>query len=209
MSLAKTVTLFLLITAGVYTVLVLPIPGVREAYRDGFLAVAQWVFHPFGQNGLVRFEPRTGDAEMDAVVTMGKRGVYLGQPVAIDTGRVGYVPTVELIALVLATPIPWSRRWRALVLGLVLVSLFVVFRMWLVLLFTYSQDLPMRLYTPGPFWNKLLAGCNEFFFISPTCSFLVPALIWAVVSLRREDITRLLAKPDGQLARSADDGTKT
>ena len=209
MSLAKTVTRFLLITAGVYILLVLPIPGVREAYRDGFLAVGRWLFHPFGPNGLVRFESRTGVSGMDSVITLGKRGVHLGQPVAIHTGRVGYVPTVELIALVLATPIPWSRRWRALLLGWGLVSLFVLFRVWLMLLFTYSQDLPMRLYSPGPFGSKVLSGCNEFFFISPTCSFLVPALVWAVVSLRREDIIRLLANPDVRPAKHDGAGADT
>ena len=184
----KAIGTFCLVALLAYMLLTVRWPGVPEAYRDLFLSTMRGLFETFGDKGLVNFDALADDVGNDAVITMGKRGVELGQGVAISSWMVGYVPTAELVALVLATPISWSRKWRALCWGLILVNLFVLFRFWLVLLFAYSQNVPYRQYVPGPFWAKVLAGSHEFFFVAPTCSFLVPVLIWIVVALRSEDV---------------------
>ena len=200
----KAVVRFFLLAMGIYVLLILPWPGVREVYRDLYLWTGRALFQYYGYAGLVNFKAGASDLDKDATIEMGRRGVRSGQALQINTGRLGYAPTACLIALVLATPIPWLRRLCAFVCGLILVNLFVISRLWLALLFSYCRPTPCRLYDPAPFWAKLLTGCYEFFFNAPTCSFLIPAFIWVLVSLRREDFSRILAR-----VRSLTDGTGT
>lgn len=190
----KAVGRFFLFSAGIYLLLILPWPGMREVYRDVYLWTGRALFQYYGQEGLVNFKAGSSNVDKDATIEMGRRGVASGQVLQINTGRLGYAPTAALIALVLATPIPWLRKLCALVSGLILVNLFVISRLWLALLFSYCRPSPCRLYDPAPFWAKLLTGCYEFFFNAPTCSFLIPAFIWILVSLRREDFSRILAR---------------
>jgi ABC-type sugar transport system permease subunit len=187
----KSVGWFFLLAVGIYVLLVLPWPGVREAYRSLYLWTGRALFQTYGYAGLINFEPLSGDPDKDAKLTLGKRGVNVGQGMAIHTGRLGYAPTAALVALVLATPIRWSRKWKALIWGLILVNLFVILRLWLALLFSYCRPSPYQLYDPSPFWAKLVSGCHDFFFHAPTCSFLLPAFIWVLVSLRTEDFVRI------------------
>lgn len=176
----------------IYFGLVIPSwPGVREGYRDLYLWTGRTLFQYYGDEGQVNFEAGSEKPETDAVIHLGKRGVKDGPRVGINTGRIGYAPTAALIAFVLATPIPWSRRWRALVFGLVLVHLFVISRIWIQLLFWYSEPTPAQLYDPGPFWGEFLGGFYDFYCHAPTCSFLGPAFIWLLVCIRREDVARI------------------
>ncbi|MBI4718088.1 MAG: hypothetical protein HY763_09810 [Planctomycetes bacterium] len=175
-----------------YTLLILPWPGVRSAYRAMYVAVAQAMFSHFGGAGRVVFEPRPSPdrGRDDLLLTLGREDVEVAGEVEVDTGRVGYVPTVELVALVFASPVAWPRRWRSLVVGLLLVNAFVAARMALLLLHWFSMPTPFRLYAPGAPGQGLLSWSYECLFVSPAGSFLVPLLIWGAVTIRREDIVR-------------------
>ncbi|MBU0718111.1 MAG: hypothetical protein KJ749_07680 [Planctomycetes bacterium] len=190
----KTLLRFSSLALLVYVVLILPWPGVRETYRAGYCATGEFLFGRFGSSGVVRYEPRAKGGLEDVDVILGKR-TKLGTgeaPVAMSTGRVGYVPAAVVVALILATPIPWRRKWRALVWGLVLVNLFVAFRSALQLLYWFSVPTPVQIHQPGPFWAAVLSAAYEFLFIAPACSFLVPVLVWAMVSFRPVNIDRII-----------------
>ena len=105
----------------------------------------------------------------------------------------GYLPTAEVIALILALPIPWSRRWKALFWGLVLVNGFVVLRLEITLLYWFSGDRPFALYSPGPFWSEVLVGAREVVVVSPMLTFAVPVFIWILVTFRRGDLEQWMA----------------
>ncbi len=189
----RVVIQFFLIAVCAYVLLIVRWPGVRETYRDAYLSVGRTLFARFGDGGLVNFKPLAGDPMNDAVIEMGRRGVTSGQSVQVHTGRIAYTPTALVLALIVATPIPWRRKGWGLLWGLILVNLFTVARIWSLLTYSYCRDVPYRLYDPSPFWAKLLTGFHEFFFVAPTCTFLVPAFIWVLVSLRREDLARIKA----------------
>ena len=176
-----------------YVILIIPWPGAREGYRAIYQTAGRALFARFGAGGVVRYESRANDELYDLDVVLGKRGV--GEvPAKMDSRRVGYVPVAVIVALVLASPVPWGRKWRALVWGLALVNLFVMFRSILQLLYLYSNPSPVRLYELSPFWDTLLARTYELFFLAPACTSMVPALVWVVVTFRREDVHRVLRR---------------
>jgi len=221
----KPILRFFFTAVALYVLLILPWPGLREAYREGYRIAANLCLSTFGSQGEIEFRvpttdeiakrPGTADAG-DLAAAIARRTVtyqeltqkdgtvvkvpLTGKPVGvvsiIPTGRVGYVPTAELIALILATPILWSRRLRALIAGLVLVNLFIGARLAMMLLFCYSQDSAMRQFDWGPTATNWIAGLYEFFYVSPTGSFLIPPLIWALVTIRSDDVRAMLPGED-------------
>lgn len=170
-------------------VLLFPWATVRNGYQVLFINAGKTLFTNFGSQGLVEIEKRLPhhQGDNDCLVLLGRRAILTGGEVPIHTGRVGYVPNAVLTALVLATPVPWSRRLIALFLGLVAINSFIVLRMVLLLLYWFSRPVPFRLFEPAPFWNSVLSGAYEYFFVAPTCSFLIPMLIWMLVAFRTQD----------------------
>ena len=191
----RSVLVFFLVAVAVYAAIVLfPWSGPREAYRSLFTGSIHGVYGRFGSDGLVRCEKLDIDAMEDVTIYLGKRiGTRIGEvPVAVSTARLGYAPLAFLIALVVATPIPWRRKWRSLAWGLVLVEAFVVFRSGLLIVYWYGSPGPVRIYTPGAVSGWIIGTSYELLALAPGASFLVPTLIWAAVSWRTEDVRRLL-----------------
>lgn len=199
---------FFVLTVVIYVLLIVRWPGVREAYRAAYCATGETFLGRFGSDGVVRFEPRTDDQINDVDLVLGKRTAQgIGEvPAEMSSGRVGYAPLAALVALVLATPVPWARRGRALLWGFILVNLFVMLRTALRILFLFSTPSPIRLYEPGPFLSKVLSCSYEFFFLAPACSFFVPAVVWVVVTVRSGDFDGILRPGGGAQPDTGDNG---
>ncbi len=75
----------------------------------------------------------------------------------IDSRSIGWVPTALTIALVLATPIPWTRRLLALAGGLVLIHLFIFFTLqsWI-----WNKSTDVSLMALSGFWQRAADSLN-------------------------------------------------
>ncbi|GAG33751.1 unnamed protein product, partial [marine sediment metagenome] len=104
----------------------------------------------------------------------------------------GFKPTAFILALIVATPIPWSRRWRAVVGGLVLVHAYVALRMLVFLLAAFGGDNPLALFSPGPIGGAILGFLSWFLVLSYTSWLIAPLPIWVLVSLRTSDWPTIL-----------------
>ena len=172
----------------VYTALVLPWPGIEAAYRAFFCSLGSTAFAAVGA-GSVRFVPDPQPrSDYDTLLVM----TNLDAPRSVgqmnqSSRRVGYLPTVVLIALVMATPIPWRRRWRALAMGLLMVTAFVVLRMSLPIIRDFSNPNPLQVFHPGPIGRWLLGFASPALLQAPASQFVGPIFIWALVAFRRED----------------------
>ncbi len=175
----------------VFVLLMIPWPGVGEAYGAFFRAGGNLLFSSFGTGGLVRFLPlEESDGVHDHVVHA--ENLQTGMAVGVR-GRsriTGYQPTAYVIALIVATPLPWSRRLKALAWGLLLVNAYVAVRMLLLLLVTFSSD-ALGLFSPGAVMRTVL-GFSEWVVVrSFGGSFVVPLGIWALAMFRRGDWSRI------------------
>jgi hypothetical protein len=184
----------------VYGVLAVPWPFVRDAYGAVYRGVANAVFGSFGGDGVVRFEPATDpDATLDSEIRVRRRSGTVTGTTLHDSRLTGYLPTIQVVALILATPIAWSRRWKALLWGLLAVNLFVGLRLYVTLLRWFTGDAPWSLQDPGPFWTGVILTLFEVGVVSPTLTYVVPLFIWIVVTFRASD--RELLAGGGDLAR--------
>ena len=167
---------------------VAPWPGFREAYADLFRAGANAVFFSFAQSGRTKFEPASDASGMwDTRVIYTIVGTPMGTQSSYNAWIAGWIPLATLVALVLATPVPWSRRWRALVWGLVWTHVFILLRVYVLVLFGFSGPPGLPLLSVGPFGHKVLETALEVISVSPVTSSLVPVFIWLLVTFRYED----------------------
>jgi len=178
---------FALRFAVVYGLLVFAWPWARVAYRPLYCGLGNMLFG--GGAASAQFSaPPGADGELDIEIRLVKRGPPRVTGHMKNSSRlVGYMPTVSLLAFVLATPLPWKRRRRALALGLALVTAFVAFRMSIPVRVNFSNPDALQVYTPGAFGAWALGVANRALVSAPASFFVVPLFLWVLVAFRRED----------------------
>jgi len=184
----KLILFFLLKCTLLYALFVSPLPGVGDAYRRCFRAVGNAVFYTAGSTGLVQFEAleRGPEGKDTRVVLENRRDRYKGA-LEIRSLYYGYRPTVFLVALILATPISWSRRGRALLWGLLWINAFVLLRVWLRITDAFCDPKMLGLYNLSELWRSLLHGVMLVISRAPATAYFAPLLVWGLVTFRRDD----------------------
>lgn len=172
-----------------YGLLVFPWPGWRDTYAAGHRAIANRVFGSFGSLGSANFRPSTDPgAKHDTVMAIRSRQSPVEGATGYDARLEGYLPAAVFIALHLATPVPWARKWRTFLLGLIVIHVFVALRITIALFHFFNSEGPWRAVHLGPWATKALGTAFEFGVASPVCTFLVPGLVWLFLSFRLADI---------------------
>jgi hypothetical protein len=187
---------FLCWFALIFGLLILPWPGWNDLYGQYFRELGRTAFSRDGEKRIVRFqhhELQHGFSTLNTQMTLNNRdlidkaGKGLTATVDLDTRSIGWVPTALTAALILATPVPWRRRWWALFGGLILIHVFILFTLqtWL-----WNESPELSLTTLTPFQKEITDNLEYTFLTQLGASFTVPVLIWLLVTFRREDILR-------------------
>lgn len=184
----KRISEFLFWCLVIYGLLLLPWHGLMDAYRAGFRAVGDVLFQSVGDGGSVYFEKLSdADRVRDTTLRLTNRTNGTRGSMDIRAAYIAYRPTAFLVALVLATPTPWSRRGWALLWGLLGVGVFVALRIWLQIFNALSNGDALSVYALGPFGKGVLMAMLKVVVYTPAMSYLAPACIWILVALRRGD----------------------
>lgn len=166
------------------------VPGdaVRDAYGRLFRAAGNGIFGTFGSRGVVRFRPLTESPEgLDTKVFFRVRPERRQHWVTCRAWDTGWRPVATFLALMLATPIPWSRWCRALGWGIVCVHVFVALRVLLLVVFGFCEPEGLGLFSPGRFWMGIIDAAFNLISIAPAATMIAPVVIWILVSFRRGD----------------------
>ena len=187
---SKSVGAFVIRFLVIYGLMMTPCPGVRRAYAAVFNTGGNLLFGSFGREGEVRFgRPPQNDGEFDTEIILTRRTAkgFAQQRIPPIARTLGYMPTAMMVALVVATASPWKRRRWALVWGLAFVHAFIALRVGLLLVEAFSQDTLLRLYTLSAFWEKALNRAIPALVRAPAGSYIIPIMIWILVSFRASD----------------------
>jgi hypothetical protein len=100
-------------------------------------------------------------------------------------GRFHSYSMVALIAaLTLVTPLQWRRRWRALLIGVLLCTLLALIRT-VVSVFAVDVDQFPSAFGLDPSWRWLLIRLGRYSSSEPTLNIIVPALCWYFLAFRK------------------------
>jgi hypothetical protein len=190
---ARLIAGFLWRFALVYGLLILPWPGFNDAYGRYFRGLGQAAFAREHAQRQVRFEavPKELKHVLDTRIVLANRDLLDPQgygPVKyleLDTRGIGWVPTALLLALVVATPVPWRRRIPALGWGLLAVHGYIWFS---VAVHLWNNSGELSLVSLTPFWQRVAGGLDETLVVQMGASFVVPVFLWLLVTLRKQDV---------------------
>lgn len=188
---------FLILVGVTYGLLIVPWPGVRDIYGSMYMEVANATLGSRGGALEIRFRrPKQGTTAQGQDIELAARetATYRVRRVPINTRLDGYLPTALLLSLTLATPIGWTRRGWAIILGMGCMHLLIAARLGIAILKAlvtsppYFQDL-------SAFWIRATHAAYGLAMQSPASSFLIPIVIWGLVTLRRDDWARFMRSP--------------
>ncbi|MCH8148970.1 MAG: hypothetical protein IH987_13490 [Planctomycetes bacterium] len=189
---------FALRVLGLYVLLsVVPGDAVRDAYGKVFRAAGNRIFGTFGTRGVVRFRLHTeGPEGLDTAVFCRVRPNPHRRWVTCRAWDTGWRPAATFLALMLATPIPWSRWWRALGWGIAAVHVFVVLRLLMLVIFGFCETpAEFGLFSPSEYWLGIIEAAFHFVSIEPAGTIMAPIFIWILVSFRRGDRAAIFGAP--------------
>ncbi len=190
-----------------YTLFAWPWRAPAEAYSRAFASFATTVLgvEPggkpegiYGTNAVVLvYSKYDEDPERDINIVIGNLAARQS-PDSITAAphtssrHLGFMPAAALAALVLATPISWTRRLWALLWGMLCVHMFVAGRFACILVMFFHGDRPYCLYRWDPPWDRVLAEASNIIAVVPATTYVVPLIIWIGVTFRREDWESIL-----------------
>lgn len=184
---------FLLRFLVVYVLLMLPWPESDDAYRALFIGTGRVVFRSFAGADALDIERLDEHGQTtDTRLWVERRDAGGRVWTDVSCTQVAYLPTVVLVSLILATPIPSRRRGWALLYGFILVHLFIALRVGAMLI--YAANLNLLGADPGnaTLWTSTVAAAMKFFSVGQGVSYVAPVLIWMLVALHREDLALVL-----------------
>ncbi|MEK6644457.1 MAG: hypothetical protein AABZ08_11170 [Planctomycetota bacterium] len=200
MTLQRLVIGFFVRLAVLYAVLIAAWPLMKSSYSAFHRTLGATCLSRLGEHGTVTFEPwPENDPVRDTMVVMVNTSVpdaRIEKRMPISARYTGYFPTVVVISLILATPLPWPRRLRALGIGLLLVNLFIVAWLGVSIWDDISDPLP-QIPIHGFILSPWLKSAIHFIVANVVdslvaCSYVVPVFLWIVAVFGRKDRERLL-----------------
>jgi len=99
----------------------------------------------------------------------------------------GFAPTSVLMSLILASPLRWRRRGRALLWGLAAVHVWIALSIWLMIVDGYSGANAVAIYSFSPSVDYVLSFVTFLVTASTVPRYALPIFLWALVTFRRGD----------------------
>ncbi len=194
---------------------------VKDYYAEYFRIASQALFGAFGDEGIVDFQPMTktdkldhNSEEFDITVIFLNREIvkrfekqvlargYRGT-VSIDfetkksflvSRGIGHLPTILVVALIVATPFAISRKMSAIFFGLIIVHIYIALKMLIDLLYEFNDRKHLEVVLLNPFWENVLAHIRYIFFLDIGATIIMPVFIWIIVLFRKSDWDLMLEK---------------
>ena len=177
----------------VYAALMALWPAVRDIYGSVFRTGGKSLFGGFPASVQVRFE-HLPDAEAmnDTRIWVRRSGLPKWRRFRVSSRHMGYLSTALLMGLLVATPLPWRRRTRAIIWGLLVVHGFIAIRQGILIVYGLHLNTGVPQMLRDPYWSTSLRIGVEFLAGGPGSSCMAAIVIWMLVSLRREDLGLIL-----------------
>jgi len=166
---------------------------IGPVYASAFRATSNIAFGSLGNRAVVDFHTASASDSDTSEVSLTNTATHARVHQSINIRFLGYVPTAMVMSLVLATPISFRRRCRAVIWGLALVHLYIAARLWLTLLADFSGNSVVATFSLGEFGDGALAFLSGLLSTSIIGSYLGPIVIWIMVTFRRGDLELIMA----------------
>ncbi len=184
----------------IYGLLVVPWPALEQGYEFVYRhAVNRLVGFLDLDRPIVLQACTASDPRIDTCVAYRDPESGMVRVLPHRGGDSAYLATAFLVALIVATPIRWRRRWSALVLGLLVYNGFLAFRMAVYFSLRFASD-------PFPWLPSLDLKRELLFRIVNLPWYLAPIFVWGLTVYRPVYTEHVARQPEGSgvIARAND-----
>lgn len=178
-----------------YAILIIPWPGFSRAYAAGFRAAGRLLAPRESSPWVVSFEAAGNPASpLDTRILVANRrqaapdGRCRAVALDLDTRSIGWIPTALLLALLVATPAPFSVHLRETAAGFLIMQGYVAAAVWAHIVFHADAASGLALARLSPLESVVFAALDETLIRQLGTGFVLAAAIWMVFALRRRDI---------------------
>ena len=183
----KTLVGFLIKTVVLYVLLTLPFGFLEKSYTKFYISVSKVCFTKIHDTGFVFFLPGKDDSNITLQVgnkaIRQEDGTFRASISEVNTRIRGYIPTALLFALLLATPFGWKRKIINLFWGISFITLLVMLKQWIHLIYIYSLNPYFQLYILTPDKKKTLDFCYENLITPSGPSLFIVMIIWFILAV--------------------------
>ncbi len=188
----KILLLFLVKATLLYTIFILLTPVLDGIYESAYRACGTFLYGRILKTGYVLYQPGK-EKQFTHISIANSLHVHPDGTTAvakddINTREQGYLDTILLISLVLASPVPWKRRLFSLFSGIILLSGFVMLKLWLHLLAWCEHYSFLSLLNVTEASKNLIIISHDILYpmIYPSLFFVVA--LWMLFTFRKDDI---------------------
>ncbi|MBE0638414.1 MAG: hypothetical protein IH598_07835 [Bacteroidales bacterium] len=189
--------LSVLIFIVVYTLLLIPQINVNKAYAELFCKLGNYLYRDFPRGGYVKLSIQSDRGKNDIALFLSradwiKERKLTGVTTDKASDRIGYLITAFYVALVLSTPMSWKRKVVALVLGLVLMTAFVMLKVYIIILQSYTLVDWFDLYQE-PAEKEKIQFWYSHFAAPATYGYSFAVILWLALSIGKKEWKQLNA----------------
>lgn len=175
-----------------YALLSAPFLFYDSIYGDFYRGISKMFFGKFHGNGVAIFKPMkekfNTHIDIGNVSKVKSNGAIDTATADFNTRFRGYLPTVLFLSLVFASPVSRRRRMIYSLLGIVLMTLVVMLKQWIHILYICSQSKWLELYV---FTENQERKINFFYvnfanYNGPSLIFAIA--LWILLTFRIKDI---------------------
>jgi hypothetical protein len=194
----KPLLFFIIKAAIIYFVLAAPFSFYDEMYGKLYRKCAVGLFYNFHGNGFVRFAEgneksitRINVGNYDQVRSDGTGKTTFGY---LNIRFLAYLPTALLISLILASPVNWKRKLQSLLIGLFLLTAFIMLLQWLHIMYLSIRAPWLNLIDYSETKKNNFNLAYKYLVEMPGFSRFLVVLIWLLVTFRIDDLKILKPK---------------
>jgi presenilin-like A22 family membrane protease len=120
-------------------------------------------------------------------------GTIQSKGILINIFNEAYFPILFVLALVIATPIKWKRKWISLLIASILIFAFVYFKLFAIVMDNYSypemavKPLPIVVSQIVYFYNMTLTATGT------GTNLIIGLFIWLISSIRRQELNLIMS----------------
>jgi hypothetical protein len=174
-----------------YMIMIVPQTRIGNFYGDFFRNMANRFLGQVGDAGIVIVKPQENE-RFDTMLFISKKSLwqgtsYKGDKYNISSRTLGFLPSVLMLALIIATPVKWKRKITALIISFAAMTVFVLVKLYVIILYKYqlSAWIGIFLYTGES--RKRLILLNDYFAEPLTPAYTLGIFLWIAFCFRKKD----------------------
>lgn len=190
----KTVINFLLKTALFCFIFLMPLSFCQMFYGKFYVKVCSICFGSISQNGFGRFyltKPITNvHIEIGNSSNTASNGTTTAATSDVNFRSRGYLPTIFLLSLILASPVSRKRKVFSASIGFLIISAFVFLKQWIHVLYIIEQSkwLSLFVFSPHEEMGIEFLYINFANFNGSTLVFVTA--VWMAVTFTKDDLKK-------------------